>query len=331
MSGRLKAVIGTFDDGHAGLGPPPPLVNSPFSVQVPIRFQLPVPDDFSDCISELHVIGRLQIELDKSIARVQQVIANGSYSPDPYPQSAAASSGASGISSAQELNLRGTGSMAPAASVAVHPTKDLDTDGFPPKLAGFATYPQPELMHSTLHMMAVASPAAAFIESPMPHELSAISHEPLTQAGKAADRADSVSTLRLQEASIENRRLFLTPAPASRESPPSQLRPLERANLSVPNAVDFGLQRDASRTQSLNSRNLGAISSAFESSSTGAVTLERVPADRPLASMELLGGSAKKLNLQLQAMDAKNREIDTLLAQFLQRQTASRNASFQSD
>ena len=333
MSGRRKPVIGNFDDNRAGLGPPPSLSNSVVSVQVPIRFQLPIPDDFSDCISELHVLGRLQIELDKSITRVQQAIANGSYSPDPYPQYGVTSPGAAGISLAQELN---PGGKAPTAQVsqtlARQPTKDLHTNGFPLKHVGFAASPQPDLMLSSLQNLTAVLPATALLESPVHHELSAISYAPLTLAGKEAGKADSISNLQQQEALIENRRLFLTPAPLSRASPPFQLRPLERADFGIPpNPVEHALQRDVSRIQSSKSRIAGSNSSALESSATGAITLERAPADRPPTSIASLGDSARKLSLKLQEMDAKNREIDTLLVQFLQRKTASRNASFQTD
>lgn len=334
MSGRLKPVIGTLDDNRAGLGPPPSLSNSAVSIQVPFRFQLPIPDDFSDCISELHVLGRLQIELDKSITRVQQAIANGSYSPDPYPQYGVTSPGAAGISLAQELNPSGKAPTAQAAqTLARQPTKDLHTNGFPLKHVGFAASPQPDLMLSSLQNLTAALPATALLESPVHHELSAISYAPLTLAGKEAGKADSISNLHQQESLIENCRLFLTPAPLSRASPPSQLRPLERADFGInpKPVVEHALQRDVSRFQSSKSRIAGSNSSALESSATGAITLERAPADRPPTSIASLGDSARKLSLKLQEMDAKNREIDTLLVQFLQRKTASRNASFQTD
>jgi hypothetical protein len=188
-------------------------------------------------------------------------------------------------------------------------------------------------MLSSLQNLTAALPATALLESPVHHELSAISYAPLTLAGKEAGKADSISNLQQQESLIENRRLFLTPAPLSRASPPSQLRPLERADFGIiPNpVVEHALQRDVSRIQSSKSRIAGSNSSALESSATGAITLERAPADRPPTSIASLGDSARKLSLKLQEMDAKNREIDTLLVQFLQRKTASRNASFQTD
>jgi hypothetical protein len=369
-------VIGTFDDAAQGLGPSPRSSNSLFGdIQRPIRVQLPVPYGMSECISELHVIGRMQAEMEKSVTRVQ-LVADGSSHPHLRPQisSPEAVDVASNLENHESkfrcvhlkaeavdtvsnheiheskfrcvhlkaeavdnatnheireskfpfVNLK---AEAPGAAVR-QPKQDPHMHEFTPKLSGFAESPQPQLMHSTLKMLSsAASPAIDYLESPVPHELSAISHVALTRMKIAGLETESRSNLSQHVAPIEKRMLFSTPAPSTKRE-----QHLKNVNGSNPNSFGNLLQQDAFNPLKFNSstsRSLAADAGAsiLETSSTAAFTPDMGQTDQTPAAIKIPNQAAIKLQLKMQTMDAKNREIDSMLAQFLKRQTEVQNIS----
>ena len=323
-------VIGTFDDAAEGLGPSSRSGNSLFgAVQRPTRVQLPVPSDMSDCISELQAIGRMQAEMEKSVSRVHSV-ADASSFPHLRPQISGPQ--AVDIASNHESKFRFVHLKVEAPRAAGRQSNQdprmHDIKIFTPKLSGFAESAQPQLMHSASKMLSsAASPAIDFLESPLPHELSAISHVAPTRVNVAGAETESKLNLWQHDASIENRRLFATPAPSTERE-----QHLKNVNGSNPNSFGNLLQGDTLnplQVKSSTSRSLAVGASILETSSTAVYTPEYGRAVRTPAAIQTLSHSASKLQLKMQTMDAKNREIDSLLAQFLKRQTEMQNKRMQ--
>jgi hypothetical protein len=327
-----KPVVGTFDDNEQGLGPSPPRNSSSGTPQHFIRFQLPVPDDFSDCVSELHAIGRLQREVEKSVTRVQSIV-DTSFEPRPHPH--AVSDRTVGAMPHHDSNFCHTiHTLKTEISTTAKIQSDKDAGKiassreFIPKLSdsGLAVSPQPLFMHPKSNMMpSAASPVMNIVESPAPHELSAIAHAAFPTADRAGEHTGSALNVSRRDTSIDTSVLFATPA-----SP----RDLSSANMQLPkndsvngqNPFRHSLQRDQSHPlQSSPSRVLGTSGSLlhtpFRALGTSTFTPELGGNYWPPAAAEMRGDSARKLQLKMQTMDAKNREIDCLLAQFLKNKT----------
>jgi hypothetical protein len=324
-----KPVVGTFDDNEQGLGPSPPRNSSSGAPQHSIRFQLPVPDDFSDCISELHAIGRLQTEIEKSVTRVQSIV-DTSFEPLPHPH--AVSAQAVGIMPHLDSNFRHT--IHTRRDTSTTATRQSDKDAgkhafsreFIPKRSdsGFAVSPQPHFMHPKSNKMpSAASPVMNILESPAPHELSAISHVAFTRADQAVEKTESALNVSRRDTSIETSVLFATPAPP-RDLSSANMQFSKNDSVKDQNSFRHSLQRDQShQLQSSPSRVLGTSGSVLKTPfrALGTFTPELRGNDRPPAAVEMRGDSARKLQLKMQTMDAKNRDIDCLLAQFLKNKT----------
>ena len=318
-----KPVVGTFDDNEQGLGPSPPRNSSSGAPQHSIRFQLPVPDDFSDCISELHAIGRLQTEIEKSVARVQSTV-DRSFEPLPHPH--AVSAQAVRIMPHNDSNFRHSLKAETSRTAKRQSDKDAGQHAFSrqfiPKLSdsGFAVSPQPHFMHPKSNML--PSAASPVMESPAPHELSAIPMA-FTRAEQAGEKTESALNVSRRDSSIETSVLFATPAPP-RVLPSATMQFSKNGSVREQNSFGHSLQRDQShQLQSSSSRVLGNSGSALKTPfrALGTFTPELAGNDRPPAAVEMHGDSARKLHLKMQTMDAKNREIDCLLAQFLKNKT----------
>ncbi len=320
-----KAVIGTFDDAQEGLGP-----SGKSSVSVAahsVRFQLPVPCDISDLVSELHAIGRMQTEMEKSVARVLSVV-DGS-SANPYPRAQTVGSQAIDMKSNHSPDSR----IPLKAEASRTVTRQMDRDSieheFTPTLPGYTESPQPKIMHFRSNMLLAATyPVTNILESPKPHELSAISHEALGRGNQAGERTNSVLNLSRQDISFENSRIFASPAP-SRSVSSARMQHIEVLDDSNPNLCGNLLQRDAlqpSQIQLSTSRVSGAsglaqasFPAAFNPDFDSAVLSPAVH-QKPI-------DSARKLQLKMQLMDSKNREIDSLLAKFLMKKTEMNTSS----
>jgi hypothetical protein len=285
--------------------------------------QLPVPNDFSDCISELHDIGRMQTEIDAAISRFQSAatFVNGSLSFDQRPTS---SSEPSAILPSHQPKSRNALMVDASTTTTMQTFQHLNA--FTPKLSGFAASPHLQDLHLASATSAATTPAIDYLESPDVHKLSAISQVTLTQTADADEKVHPASNFVEQGAFIEESKLFATPAQSSRALPSSHT--LFRRSVNVASSDSFGnsMQRDYFLGQFTTPRALAANTSVLDSSVTIGLTPELGPPDH-FAAKNTPGDSARKLTLKLIAMDAKNREIDSMLAQFLKQKSANQNDS----
>jgi hypothetical protein len=272
-----------------------------------VRFQLPVPaddyiqlpdpDDSLDCLSELRVIGSMITEMEKSVQRFQTAARISSLShPICSPQKASVAT--SRFLPGPTSNLHNDEIAQLPRTSAKTPFKDFGDNGLASDFAGFDLSPQMNQKHLKTTMPSAISPSIGIVDSTVQHELSEISPAALTRVWKMSERTHSISKLFEQDNVIENRRLFHSPAPAP-SSP--YLQPLKSLNTSKQNSN----------------------CSIVESSVTGELASRVGESLGPSDAVRMLSDSATTLKKKLQAMDAKNREIDTTLAQFLQRQTPS--------
>jgi hypothetical protein len=290
--------------------------------------QLPVPDELSDCISELHDISRMQTEIDAAIARFQlaATFVNGSLSFDPRPSSSSEPSAILPSYQPKSRNALMVDASTTATMHTFHHVNDGSTNAFTPKLSGFTALPYLQQVHLASATSAATTPAIDYLESPAVHKLSAISHVTLTQRADADEKVHPASNFVGQDAFIEDSKLFATPAQSSRALPSSHTQFRRSANVAGSDSLGNSMQRDYFLGQSSTPRVLAANTSVLDSSGIIGLTPELGPHDH-FAAKNTPGDSARKLTLKLIAMDAKNREIDSMLAQFLKQKSANMNDS----
>jgi hypothetical protein len=282
-------------------------LQKPIRFKLPVpdeRLELPVPDDSSDCLSELQMIGSMMTEMEKSINFFKSAINTSSF-PHSIVASQTASFAASDILSDHSSSIRNDQvSKAPGTSTAATLlTQDLGANGFIPHVSGSAVSPQLKQMQ---YMATATLPSVDALESTAPLELSEISPAAHTRVREASERTYYESNLFEQDILFENRRLFHTPRPApssSALSPALRVEPLKSLNTSKSNYK----------------------SSFLDSSFTGGLAPQVAVSLQPLDAVKMLGDSTTKLRLKLQAMHAKNREIDLTLSQIREHQALTTN------
>lgn len=267
----------------------------------------------------------MQTEIDAAIARFQ-LAANGSLSFDPRPTS---SSEPSAILPSHQLKGRNALMVDASTRATMHTfqhVNDGSTNAFTPKLSGFTASPYLQQVHLTSATSAATTPAIDYLESPAAHKLSTISHVTLTQTADADEKVHPASNFVGQDALFEHSKLFATPAQSSRALPSSHTQFRRSANVGSSDSFGNSMQRDHFLGQSSTPRVLAANSSVLDSSVIIGLTPELGPPDQ-FAAKNTPGDSARKLTLKLIAMDAKNREIDSMLTQFLKQKSANHNDS----
>ena len=282
-------------------------LQQPIRIKLPVpdeRLEVPVPDDSSDCLSELQMIGSMMTEMENSIKIFKSAINTSSF-PHSIVASQTASFAASDILSDHSSSIRNDQvSKAPGTSTAATLlTQDLGASGFIPHFSGSAVSPQLKQMQYMAMAMATLPSVDAF-ESTAPLELSEISPAAHTRVREASERTYYDSNIFEQDIFFENRRLFHTPRPAPSSSalyPAPRVDPLKSLNTSKSNYKGTFL----------------------DSSFTGGLTPQVDVLLQPLDAVKTLGDSTTKLRLKLQAMHAKNREIDLTLAQIREHQAAT--------
>lgn len=314
----LDVVMNVSDQDAEKLGPMFHLGNpTDYLSQRSIQFRLPVPDDRiqlpepdecsdclselrSDCLSELRMIGGMISEMEKSVKRFQSAICISSCShPIVGPQTVSVTATGNHLGHSSHL---GNGPIAQAPrTLATPPRQDLGANGVQPYFRGFAVSPQLNREHLKSMIPSAASPSIGSLDSTVPHELSDISPVELTSKRKVSVRAYASSNLFEQDTLIENHMLSLTPAPSTTAPSPH-----------------FALL-----VKSLNAGDASPNSSAAEPSVPSELTSRAGKVLDPNDTAKKLDVAAQTLKMKLQAMDAKNREIDSTLAQFFQRQAAS--------
>jgi hypothetical protein len=266
----------------------------------------------------------MQIGLEESIASFQKAVVKDSY-PDNCA-SKKSSPGVHGVEADCELPNFRTSLAFMAHRATMELPRDLHGEAFAPEADGSAASPHLQLLHWT---------SKKTTGSPAIHELSAIHPETFTATKPTHGKSSYTLNFPDMEASVEHRNLFDTPAPSSRPFAGGRA-PLLNSSRVIPHDFFGNLSgkdvSTASPDKSLSSQSSivsTANGFASEQSVVGALTGDPAAAGLPPASMNATNESAKKLKSKLQEMDAKNREMQSMLGMLLQHTSQSLNVSIQ--